>query len=193
MNAGTAGPLPCDAPTVLVGPVIGGAAIGGAATPGPAASGATATPGVVHLVVDELTPSASALRRLLFGLPGVDKVGAEASDAEGAAQRLAVRKTYKLFVDGGFPRSESGRTYLVHAADGYPVANAALASRTDARDAVVAARKAQPGWAGASAYNRGQVLYRVAAMLEDREGQFVCAVAGGRGSTRRPRVRSPRR
>ncbi|MEV4636220.1 aldehyde dehydrogenase family protein [Actinoplanes sp. NPDC049548] len=83
------------------------------------------------------------------------------------AGRLAVRKTYKLFIGGAFPRSESGRTYLV---DGD---NVALASRKDARDAVLAARKAQPKWAGATAYNRGQVLYRVAEMLEARHAEFV--------------------
>ncbi len=82
-------------------------------------------------------------------------------------ERLAVRKTYKLFIGGKFPRSESGRTYLV---DG---SNVALASRKDTRDAVLAARKAQPGWAGATAYNRGQILYRAAEMLEGRRGEFV--------------------
>ncbi len=81
--------------------------------------------------------------------------------------RLAVRKTYKLYIGGKFPRSESGRTYLV---DGD---NVALASRKDARDAVVAARAAQPKWAGATAYNRGQVLYRVAEMIEGRRAEFT--------------------
>ena len=81
--------------------------------------------------------------------------------------RLAVRKTYKLYIGGAFPRSESGRTYLV---DGD---NVALASRKDARDAVVAARKAQPKWAAATAYNRGQILYRIAEMIEARRGEFV--------------------
>jgi acyl-CoA reductase-like NAD-dependent aldehyde dehydrogenase len=78
-----------------------------------------------------------------------------------------VRKTYKLFIGGAFPRSESGRTYLV---DGD---NVVLASRKDVRDAVGAARKAQPKWAGATAYNRGQVLYRVAEMIEGRRAEFV--------------------
>ena len=81
--------------------------------------------------------------------------------------RLAVRKTYKLFIGGAFPRSESGRTYLV---DGD---NVALASRKDARDAVGAARKAQSKWAGATAYNRGQILYRAAEMLEGRRAEFI--------------------
>ena len=84
-----------------------------------------------------------------------------------------MRKTYKLFIGGAFPRSESGRSYPVTAPDGTLLAHAALASRKDARDAVVAARKAFPGWSGATAYNRGQVLYRVAEMLEGRAGQFT--------------------
>jgi acyl-CoA reductase-like NAD-dependent aldehyde dehydrogenase len=83
------------------------------------------------------------------------------------SERLAVRKTYKLFIGGAFPRSESGRSYV---ADG---ANVALASRKDVRDAVKAARAAAPKWAGATAYNRGQILYRVAEMLEGRRAQFV--------------------
>jgi acyl-CoA reductase-like NAD-dependent aldehyde dehydrogenase len=81
--------------------------------------------------------------------------------------RLPVRKTYKLFVGGAFPRSESGRTYL---AEGQ---NVARGSRKDVRDAVRAARSALPGWAGMTAYNRGQVLYRVAEMLEGRRPQFA--------------------
>jgi acyl-CoA reductase-like NAD-dependent aldehyde dehydrogenase len=96
-------------------------------------------------------------------------------------ERLAVRKTYKLYVGGVFPRSESGRTYEVRAADGRFLANAARASRKDARDAVVAARKAVAGWSGATAYNRGQVLYRVAEMLEGRRAQFVAEVADAEG------------
>jgi len=95
--------------------------------------------------------------------------------------RLVVRKTYKLYVGGAFPRSESGRTYEVRAADGRFLANAALASRKDARDAVVAARKAFAGWSSATAYNRGQVLYRVAEMLEGRRAQFVAEVADAEG------------
>jgi acyl-CoA reductase-like NAD-dependent aldehyde dehydrogenase len=95
--------------------------------------------------------------------------------------RVAVRKTYKLYVGGAFPRSESGRTYEVRDADGRFLANAALASRKDARDAVVAARQAVAGWSGATAYNRGQVLYRVAEMLEGRRAQFVAEVAGAEG------------
>ena len=93
-------------------------------------------------------------------------------DPDGAG-RLAVRKTYKLFIGGAFPRSESGRSYPVTAPDGTLLAHAAQASRKDARDAVVAARKAFAGWSGATAYNRGQVLYRVAEMLEGRAEQFT--------------------
>jgi acyl-CoA reductase-like NAD-dependent aldehyde dehydrogenase len=87
--------------------------------------------------------------------------------------RLSVPKTYKLFIGGAFPRSESGRTYEVVSAKGDFLANAALASRKDARDAVTAARGAFKGWSGATAYNRGQVLYRVAELLEGRRAQFV--------------------
>ena len=100
------------------------------------------------------------------------------------SDRLAVRKTYKLAIGGAFHRSESGRSYEVTDAKGRFLANAAMASRKDARDAVVAARKAYPGWSGATAYNRGQVLYRVAEMMEGRRAQFVDEVADGEGVTR---------
>jgi acyl-CoA reductase-like NAD-dependent aldehyde dehydrogenase len=86
--------------------------------------------------------------------------------------RLPVRKTYKLFIGGAFPRSESGRTYE---AEGQ---NVARASRKDVRDAVVAARSAQPKWAGATAYNRGQVLYRIAEMMEARVPEFAALCSG---------------
>ncbi|MFH8795601.1 aldehyde dehydrogenase family protein [Streptomyces sp. NPDC017941] len=95
--------------------------------------------------------------------------------------RLSVLKTYKLYVGGKFPRSESGRVYEVTDRKGKWLANAPLSSRKDARDAVVAARKAFGGWAGATAYNRGQVLYRVAEMLEGRREQFVREVADAEG------------
>jgi acyl-CoA reductase-like NAD-dependent aldehyde dehydrogenase len=95
--------------------------------------------------------------------------------------RLAVRKTYKLYVNGAFPRSESGRTYEVTDARGRFLANAAAASRKDARDAVVAARAAFGGWSGATAYNRGQVLYRVAEVMEGRHVQFCEEVAAAEG------------
>jgi acyl-CoA reductase-like NAD-dependent aldehyde dehydrogenase len=97
------------------------------------------------------------------------------------SERLAVRKTYKLYVNGAFPRSESGRTYEVTDARGHFLANAAWASRKDARDAVVAARGAFARWSGATAYNRGQVLYRVAEVMEGRHAQFCDEVAAGEG------------
>ncbi|MFJ8510657.1 aldehyde dehydrogenase family protein [Streptomyces avermitilis] len=101
--------------------------------------------------------------------------------SEKTEQRLSVFKTYKLYVGGKFPRSESGRVYEVTDSKGKWLANAPLSSRKDARDAVVAARKAFGGWSGATAYNRGQILYRVAEMLEGRKDQFVREVADGEG------------
>lgn len=94
---------------------------------------------------------------------------------------LAIPKTYKLYIGGKFPRSESGRTYEVTSAKGAFLANASLASRKDARDAVVAARGAVSGWSGATAYNRGQVLYRVAELLEGRRDQFADEIAASEG------------
>ncbi|CAB4655000.1 MAG: aldehyde dehydrogenase family protein [Actinobacteria bacterium] len=94
------------------------------------------------------------------------------------SNRIDVRKTYKLFINGQFPRSESGRVYEITSAGNF-LANPAQASRKDLRDAVTAARAAQSGWAKATAYNRGQILYRIAEMLEGRASQFVdeiCAV-----------------
>ena len=99
--------------------------------------------------------------------------------------RLEIKKTYKLFIGGKFPRSESGRSYKVAGSKGDHIANVSLASRKDVRDAVVAARSAQPGWAGASAYNRGQVLYRIAEMLEGRKEQFVSEIRLLTGKTER--------
>jgi acyl-CoA reductase-like NAD-dependent aldehyde dehydrogenase len=95
--------------------------------------------------------------------------------------RVDVRKTYKLYVGGAFPRSESGHSYEVRDARGAFVANAALASRKDARDAVGAARKAFGSWAGRTAYNRAQILYRIAEVMEDRRPQFVQAVTQSEG------------
>jgi acyl-CoA reductase-like NAD-dependent aldehyde dehydrogenase len=106
-----------------------------------------------------------------------------------STDRLEVRKTYKLYVNGAFPRSESGRSYEVTDTRGRFLANAAWASRKDARDAVVAARGAFAKWSGATAYNRGQVLYRVAEVMEGRHAQFVDEVAAGEGlSTARARA-----
>ena len=101
--------------------------------------------------------------------------------AETTAARIDVRKTYKLYIGGAFPRSESGRSYVVTGADGTPLANACRASRKDLRDAVRAARKAAEGWADKTAMNRGQVLYRVAELMEGRRDQFVAEVAAAEG------------
>jgi acyl-CoA reductase-like NAD-dependent aldehyde dehydrogenase len=107
------------------------------------------------------------------------------SDSKSDVTRLSVFKTYKLYVGGAFPRSESGRVYEVtDSRSGAWLANAPQASRKDARDAVVAARKAVAGWSGATAYNRGQVLYRVAEMLDGRREQFVREVAQAEGISR---------
>jgi acyl-CoA reductase-like NAD-dependent aldehyde dehydrogenase len=95
--------------------------------------------------------------------------------------RLEVRKTYKLYVGGAFPRSESGRSYVVTDAKGKFLANASQASRKDARDAVVAARKAFSGWHARTAYNRGQVLYRIAEVMEGRHQQFSLEVSQSEG------------
>jgi acyl-CoA reductase-like NAD-dependent aldehyde dehydrogenase len=104
------------------------------------------------------------------------------------ADRIDVRKTYKLYIGGAFPRSESGRSYVVRAADDTPLANACRASRKDLRDAVRAARKAFDGWAEKTAMNRGQVLYRVAELMEGRREQFVAEVAAAEG-LRDPKAR----
>ena len=103
------------------------------------------------------------------------------SDTAAAPARIGVRKTYKLYIGGAFPRSESGRSYLVTDHKERFLANASLASRKDARDAVAAARKAFAGWSAATAYNRGQVLYRVAEMLEGRRAQFIAEVRAAEG------------
>jgi acyl-CoA reductase-like NAD-dependent aldehyde dehydrogenase len=101
--------------------------------------------------------------------------------ATAAGSRIEVHKTYKLYLGGEFPRSESGRSYLVSAADGTPVANAVRASRKDVRDAVRAARKAFPAWSERTAINRGQILYRVAELMEGRRDQFEAEVAQAEG------------
>ncbi|TFD48842.1 aldehyde dehydrogenase family protein [Cryobacterium frigoriphilum] len=97
--------------------------------------------------------------------------------------RLTVPKTYKLYIGGKFPRSESGRVYAVSSAGGDFLANAAKGSRKDARDAVVAARAALKGWSGATAYNRGQVLYRIAELLEGRRAQFIDEIMQAEGAS----------
>src|SRR5262249_778152 len=102
--------------------------------------------------------------------------------------RLEVTKTYKLFIGGAFPRSESGRSIPIAAADGRTRAHISHASRKALRDAVEAARKAQPGWANATAYNRGQVLYRMAEMLEGKRDEFAELLrAGAPTSAKKPK------
>ncbi len=107
------------------------------------------------------------------------RAGAVAAAASPA--RVEVRKTYKLYIGGAFPRTESGRGYLVSSADGAPLANACRASRKDLREAVRSARKAFPGWAAKTAMNRGQVLYRVAELMEGRREQFATEVLQAEG------------
>jgi acyl-CoA reductase-like NAD-dependent aldehyde dehydrogenase len=86
---------------------------------------------------------------------------------------MEILKTYKLYIGGQFPRTESGRTYLVTAPDGKVIANACLASKKDVRNAVQVARKAQSPWAAKTAFNKGQILYRIAEVLEGRKAQFI--------------------
>ncbi len=105
------------------------------------------------------------------------------------SERLEVRKTYKLYVGGEFPRSESGRVFEVTAANGEFMTNMAKASRKDARDAVLAARKGFHSWSSATAYNRGQVMYRIAEVMEGRRAQFAdeLQLLGG-GSLKKARL-----
>jgi len=101
--------------------------------------------------------------------------------------RLSVAKTYKIYIGGKFPRTESGRYYRLENERGDVLANVCQSSRKDFRNAVVAARKAQSGWAGASAYLRGQILYRIAEMLEGRRDQFIAELKA-QSSTEREAV-----
>jgi acyl-CoA reductase-like NAD-dependent aldehyde dehydrogenase len=113
------------------------------------------------------------------------KTASTTARAQSSAARLDVRKTYKLYIGGAFPRSESGRSYVVEDSKGKFLANAAYASRKDARDAVVAARKAFGGWSTRTPYNRGQVVYRIAEVLEGRREQFVDEVQRSEGIAKR--------
>jgi len=99
------------------------------------------------------------------------------------SKRIDVKKTYKLFIGGAFPRTESGRTYEVKNSKGVFIANPCMASRKDLKEAVVAARAAQSGWSQATAYNRGQILYRIAEMLEGRREQFSSEISELTGAT----------
>lgn len=95
--------------------------------------------------------------------------------------RVEIRKTHKLFIGGAFPRSESGRTFEATNSSGEFLANMAMASRKDARDAVIAARTAFASWSKATAYNRGQVLYRIAEVMQGRAEQFVQDIQNSEG------------
>jgi acyl-CoA reductase-like NAD-dependent aldehyde dehydrogenase len=110
-------------------------------------------------------------------------------DGRGAADRLGVRKTYKLYIGGAFPRTESGRAYEVFDARGRLLANACRGTRKDIREAVRAARKAFPGWAAKTAYNRSQILYRIAELMEGRREQFIAEVMSAEGVGRRRATR----
>ena len=116
--------------------------------------------------------------------PAKSKPAKKGAPANAEAPRLQIRKTYKLYVGGAFPRSESGRTYPVTDPRGAFVANVARASRKDVRDAVSAAAKAFNGWAARTPYNRGQILYRVAEMLEGRRAQFADELVTTEGVSR---------
>jgi acyl-CoA reductase-like NAD-dependent aldehyde dehydrogenase len=111
----------------------------------------------------------SVVSRRLAGKRPVPRFAIEPSDES----RLPVLKTYKVCIGGKFPRSESGRYYLIRNSAGEPLANVCRCSRKDFRDSVVAARAAASGWGSRSAYNRGQILYRIAEMLEGRKAQFI--------------------
>jgi acyl-CoA reductase-like NAD-dependent aldehyde dehydrogenase len=104
-------------------------------------------------------------------------------------ERIGVRKTYKLYIGGEFPRTESGRSYEVLSARGELLANACRATRKDVRDAVRAARKALPDWSGRTAFNRSQILYRIAELMEGRRDQFVAEVMAAEGVGRARAVR----
>jgi acyl-CoA reductase-like NAD-dependent aldehyde dehydrogenase len=109
---------------------------------------------------------------------------ATTNGARARVDRIEVRKTYKLYIGGAFPRTESGRAYEVLGARGQPLANASRGTRKDIRDAVRAARGAQPEWAAKTAYNRSQILYRIAELMEGRRDQFVAEVIAAEGVTR---------
>lgn len=137
---------------------------------------ASAAPAAAARAPGKVAPAAKAVPAEPVAGPGP-----EAGRSRAGGSRIRVAKTYKLFVGGAFPRSESGRSYPVRDRNGVLLANVALASRKDVRDAVTAARKAFAGWTGATAYNRGQVLYRVAELMEGRSAQFAAELAVAEG------------
>ncbi len=109
---------------------------------------------------------------------------ATTNGAPARGDRIGVRKTYKLYIGGAFPRTESGRSYEVFGAKGQLLANASRGTRKDIREAVVAARKAFGGWAARTAYNRSQILYRIAELMEGRRDQFTAEVMAAEGISR---------
>ncbi len=113
-----------------------------------------------------------------------------ATTGANGAGRIGVRKTYKLYIGGAFPRTESGRAYEIFDAKGQLLANACRGTRKDIREAVRAARKAQAGWAGKTAFNRSQILYRIAELMEGRRDQFVAEVMAAEGVGRARALRS---
>jgi acyl-CoA reductase-like NAD-dependent aldehyde dehydrogenase len=126
---------------------------------------------------------ARAKRAAVLDAPGT-RVPATTNGLAARGERIGVRKTYKLYIGGAFPRTESGRAYEVFGARGELLANACRGTRKDIREAVRAARKAQPGWAARTAYNRSQILYRIAELMEGRRDQFVAEVMAAEGVSR---------
>ncbi len=136
-------------------------------------------------------PAATATRSRRASVLDARDVAALAVRADGAraGERLEVRKTYKLYIGGQFPRTESGRSYEVFDARGRLLANACRGTRKDIREAVRAARKAQPGWAARTGFNRSQILYRIAELMEGRRDQFIAEVMAAEGVGRRRAMR----
>lgn len=128
-----------------------------------------------------MSPRAAARRRRASVLDAASAAPLAQSNGAGAGERIGVRKTYKLYIGGQFPRTESGRAYEVFSAKGALLANACRGTRKDIRDAVRAARVAFPGWANKTAYNRSQILYRIAELMEGRRDQFAAEVTAAEG------------
>jgi acyl-CoA reductase-like NAD-dependent aldehyde dehydrogenase len=136
------------------------------------------------------TKTATAARRRTPSVLEARAAQPLATSGANGGGRLGVRKTYKLYIGGAFPRTESGRAYEVFGATGELLANACRGTRKDIREAVRAARKAFPGWAAKTAYNRSQVLYRIAELMEGRRDQFVAEVMASEGVSRLRATRS---
>jgi acyl-CoA reductase-like NAD-dependent aldehyde dehydrogenase len=126
-------------------------------------------------------PTRSASRTRRPSVTEARKAQPLATTRANGAGRIGVRKTYKLYIGGAFPRTESGRAYAIFDTKGQLLANACRGTRKDIREAVRAARKAQPGWAAKTAFNRSQVLYRIAELMEGRRDQFVAEVMAAEG------------